>query len=61
MRIELYCNSGTNIHSKRTEVIDTVEDWSLDEGEWESMSEEDQDEMVMDWANERLDIGWKPA
>lgn len=50
------CNSGANIHSCRTAEINTVKDLGLDEGEWEVMTEENREEVVTEWAWERLEI-----
>lgn len=61
MKVIFNCNSGANIHSCRSETLDTEKDLSLDEVEWESMSEDDKYQMVQDWANERLEIYWKAA
>ena len=55
------CNSGANIHSCRTEEIDTVEDLGFDEGEWESMSEEDRDKEVARWALDKIEIYYTPT
>ena len=45
-KLTFNCNSGANIHSCRTEKIDTVKDLGLDEGEWETMDEEDRQKEV---------------
>lgn len=54
--VKFHCNSGANIHSCRTEEVDTVKDLGLDDGEWESMSEEDKYKEVEQWAKNRLEI-----
>lgn len=54
--IKFHCNSGANIHSCRTATIDTVKNLGLEEGEWESMSEEDREAVVEEWAWQRLEI-----
>lgn len=58
-KIELWVDSGANIHSCNKEVIDTVEDWGMEDGEWESLSEEEQYEQAMSWAWESagLEVG----
>jgi len=56
--VKFYCDNGANIHSCRTEKIDTEKDWGLLEGEWESMSEDEKYEMAKEWAFEKLDIGY---
>jgi hypothetical protein len=37
------------------QTFDVVDDFDLDEGEWDEMSEEERYFMVSEWANERLD------
>lgn len=59
MKVTFYCNSGANIHSCREEEMDTVEDLGLDEGEWEKMSEDQKYKVAEEWANDRLEIGFK--
>lgn len=54
--IKFNCNSGANIHSCRTQKVDTVKDLGLDEGEWESMNEDDRYKLVEAWAWDRLEI-----
>jgi len=61
MKVIFYCDSGANIHSERREAMDTDKDLGLEEGEWQSMTEDEKYEIVEDWANDRLEIGWKPA
>jgi hypothetical protein len=61
MKVKFFCNSGANIHSTREDTFDTVKDLVLDEGEWESMSDEDKYKMAEEWANERLEIGYYDA
>ena len=54
--VKFNCNSGANIHSCRTEKIDTVKNLGLDEGEWEEMNENDREAVVMEWAWQRLEV-----
>lgn len=56
MKVKFSCDSGANIHSCRYQVLDTVEDLGLDEGEWEAMSEEDKYKIAEEWAWDRLEI-----
>lgn len=56
MKVRFCCNSGANIKSTREEVVDTVKDLNLEEGEWEEMSDEEKDRMVEEWAWECLEI-----
>lgn len=59
MKVKFYCDSGANIHSRRAETIDTVADLGMEEGEWESMSDDAKQKVVDEWAYERLEIYWK--
>jgi hypothetical protein len=58
MKVKFFCDSGANIHSCRKETIDTVNDLGLEDGEWESLPDEEKQAFVEDWANEKLEIGW---
>lgn len=58
MKVKFVCDSGANIHSARTEVIDTNALGYSDE-EWETLSDDDKYEMVSDWANNYLSIYWE--
>lgn len=58
MKVKFVCDSGANIHSARTEVIDT-NDLGYSDEEWEALSDDDKYEMVSDWANNYLSIYWE--
>lgn len=58
-KVKFCCDSGANIHSERYDIFDTVSDLGLGEGEWEAMSDDEKQEVVNEWAWERLDIYWK--
>ena len=55
--VTFYCDSGANIHSRREQRFDTVKDLRLDEGEWETIDEDERYALVEEWANGRLEIG----
>ena len=55
MKVKFVCDSGPNIHSARTEVVDT-EDYGYTDEEWLELSEEQKQEIVEEWANERLQV-----
>ena len=55
-KVKFNCDSGANIKSCRSEIIDTVADLGLDEGEWESYSDEEKQKEVERWAWDRLEI-----
>ena len=58
-KVKFRCDSGANISSERWEIVDTVKDWGMKEGEWEEMSEEEKFKIAEEWANERLEIGFE--
>jgi len=58
MKIKIYCDSGANIHSCRSEIV-TPEDLGTTEEEWKSMSDEEKEELVKPIAFDRLDWGWE--
>lgn len=58
-KVVFFCDSGANIHSCREEEVDTVEELGMEDGEWEKMSDEEKYKTVEEWANDRLEIGWK--
>lgn len=58
MKVKFFCNSGANIHSCREEILDTVDDLSLAEGEWETLTDDEKGEMASEWANNKLEIGY---
>lgn len=58
MKIEVWCDSGANIKSCRKGIID-LEIVGIDNNEWKQMSEDDRLEIVNEWANEKLYIGYK--
>ena len=59
-KVKFFCDSGANIHSARKSgVLDTVTDLCMDEGKWESMSDDDKYKIAVEWANDRLDIWYE--
>lgn len=59
MKIEVWCNNGANIHSERSEEIDTEKDWGISDEEWNEMSENERYKCVEEWAYQRLEIGYR--
>jgi hypothetical protein len=55
MKIEVWCDSGANSQSCRRIVVDTEDLFD----DWDSLTEEDQYEILKDIAWERLDWGFK--
>lgn len=60
MKIKVWCDSGANIDSRREDTIDT-NDFGFTDEEWLALDEDDQMEVVRDWANDRLEMGWAPV
>ena len=58
-KVRFYCNSGANAMSCREEVVDPAVDWGLEEGEWESLLEEEKQRYANEWAWDRLEIGYE--
>ena len=59
-KVKFFCDSGASIESCRESgVLDTVDDLGMDEGEWEGMDEDARFEVARDWAEERLEIGFR--
>lgn len=59
MELKVWCDSGANIHSCRTVIIDVEDTFGLSDDEWKALTEDEQTEMVKDIAWERLDWGFK--
>lgn len=59
MKIKVWCDSGANIHSRRSDTLDLEDDFGITNEEWSDYTEEQKYELVQDWANERLDIGFR--
>lgn len=57
MEVKFVCDSGANIHSARTEVINT-EDYGYTDEEWKSLTDNQKQEIVEEWAYEHLEIYW---
>lgn len=55
MKVKSVCDSGANIHSARTEVINT-EDYGFEDDEWLALSEDQKQSVVEEWAYEKLEI-----
>jgi hypothetical protein len=58
-KVEFFCDSGANIKSCRYETIDTVVDWGMEDGQWESMTEDEKLKMAEEWASDHLAIGYE--
>lgn len=59
MKVKFYCDSGANIYSRREATLDTVTELGLKEGEWETLDEDARFELVKEWANDYLELGWE--
>lgn len=61
MKVRFFCDSGANIESCREQVFDTDDGDTIyghTEEEWLGMEEAEREEIVTEWANDRLDIGY---
>lgn len=58
MKVRFFCDSGANIKSCRSEIIDTVADLGMAEGEWEGLDDEAKQKHAEEWAWDRLEIGY---
>ena len=59
MKVQFFCNSGANIHSERRQTFDTKLDLKYSDDEWSALSDDEKYELATEWANERLEIGFK--
>ena len=57
-KVTFFCDSGANIHSCRKETIDTVNDLGFEDGEWESLSDDEKYKEVQQWAFDFIDMGF---
>jgi hypothetical protein len=58
MKVKVFCNSGANIHSTRTDIVETT-DYGYSDEEWEAASDDDKYKLAEEWAWECLEIGWE--
>jgi hypothetical protein len=56
MKIEVYLTIGYP-GADRSEIIDTVEDWHMDE----NATEDEINDAVKDWASNFIEYGYKPV
>ena len=57
MKVRFCCDSGANIYScKKSEWFDPVKDLGFDEGNWETMTEDEKYQEADFWARETLEI-----
>lgn len=56
--IRFYCDSGANTSSKRVQILNTVKDLGLEDGQWEEMTRIEQYTIAKDWACGKLIIGY---
>jgi len=53
MKVRFIVDSGTNIYSnKKSEWLNPVEDMGLDEGKWESYTEDEKHKAAEEWAGQ---------
>ncbi|MFY3148483.1 DUF7167 family protein [Achromobacter xylosoxidans] len=58
LKFEVWCDSGANIHSCRTQTV-TLEDIGCTEEEWAEMNEDARNEIMQEIAQDRLDWGYR--
>lgn len=58
MKIKVWLDSGANAFSKYERTIDLEEELGISEQEWNSMSYEDQEEVMQPIVWENADWGW---
>lgn len=59
MKLEIWLDSGANIHSKYKQIIDLEDVTGITDEEWNEMTEKEQEETIQPIAFERADWGWK--
>lgn len=57
MKFKVWCDSGANVHSCRTETV-TLDELGLSDEEWAEMTESERDGFMRDVAFSRLDWGY---
>lgn len=58
-KVKFFCDSGANIHSRNeSRVFDTVADIGLDDGEWESFTDDEKYRIAQEWANDHASFGY---
>lgn len=50
MKIKFCHDNNANIHSKRVSIFDIEKDLLITPGEWASMSEDEKNQIVCEWA-----------
>lgn len=61
-KYSFFLDNGANIHSlRKSGILDTEEDLSLDAGEWEAMTEDEKYKMAEDWAADKIEIYFAEA
>ncbi len=59
MKVKFWCDSGANIHSMNSEIIDIKEDFDVTDEEWAEMDDDEKWDMAKNWANDAgLEIGY---
>ena len=58
-KVVFWCDSGANIKSKRSEVLDTLTDLGYEDDEWKDLSEFQKQKLAEKWAWNYLEIGYE--
>ncbi|SFK63903.1 hypothetical protein SAMN05216302_101138 [Nitrosomonas aestuarii] len=52
-KIKFFCDTGADINSRcESRVFDTVKNFGLDEGQWESFTEDEKQGLAEEWRND---------
>lgn len=61
-KVQFFLDNGANIHSlRKSGELDTEKDLGLDAGEWESMSEEEKQNVAENWASDKIEVYFEEA
>ncbi len=59
-KVRFFLHTGANVHSvRKSDVLCTVKDLSLEDGEWESMSDSDKYLIAEQWAGNNIQIWYE--
>lgn len=58
-KVEFKLSIGYPGANRESGVLDTVDDLGLDEGEWESLSDDERYEFVTEWANDYIEYWYE--
>lgn len=59
MKLKFYVDSGANIHSQKSTIVDLKKDYNMTDEEIEALTDEDKYKLAEDWASNYLEIGYE--